>query len=142
MPKVTTPKSSPVKRQQTAGSSPAKLGSPRKPKKAIQVQDTAQWRASTIPENHDINKSAAIASYHLNANDLQGMPFEKRHTIIKINGKDTIKPMYSWEKHGGPEGFENHLSDKMIKFYAKHGTSSGKLFPKPTTYVLANDPMA
>jgi hypothetical protein len=103
MPKVTTPKSSPVKRQQTAGSSPAKLGSPRKPKKANQGQDTAQWRASTIPESHEvstncgtynlfaqtlwnlsvrppaqINKSAAIASYHLNANDLQGVPFEKR----------------------------------------------------------------
>lgn len=73
--------------------------------------------------------------------------------------KEREVELKAWDKHGGPEGFETlcarttsfilsfidfllSLSDKMIKFYAKHGTSSGKVFPKPTTYRLANDPTA
>ncbi|KAF9482624.1 hypothetical protein BDN70DRAFT_408987 [Pholiota conissans] len=119
--------------------------------KESRVQDKSQWRPSRIFESEMINKTAAVADYHINVNDLKTLPYKTSKATVKINGVSRLRPMYlykerdvemkAWEKYGGPEAFEKMLNDKAAKFYAKHGIDSGKAFPRPGSYHVANDPM-
>ncbi|KAF8199116.1 hypothetical protein BJ912DRAFT_950960 [Pholiota molesta] len=134
---------SPTNAKRTA-SSPAKRSS--RKKQTIQVQDKSQWRASWIPEDATVS----LNHMHNKSRSFKLLITLYSRTAKKINGVDRIMPMFlykerdvemkAWEKYGGPEGFEKMLNDKAAKYYAKHGTKSGKIFPKPSTYKLASDP--
>ncbi|KAM5536914.1 hypothetical protein V8D89_009461 [Ganoderma adspersum] len=105
------------------------------------VHPRPQWRDSKVREDSKLAKTLALQRYRLKQDDIKGLPFEKRTTVVA--GKKRDMYLYkerdlerkAWERYGGPEGFEAYLKTLHDKHVEAKGTRAP--FVRPSSYKIA-----